>query len=42
MDESDIEGFDKFIERNWGIKNKETVLAGSDVERRGRPRKSEI
>ena len=40
MDESDIEGFDKFVERNWGIKNKETVLAGSDIERRGRPRKT--
>ena len=42
MDESDIEGFDKFIERNWGIKYKETVPAGTDIERRGRPRRTEI
>ena len=45
MDESDIEGFDKFIERNWGIKNKETVPVGADAEgtvKRGRPRKTEI
>ena len=41
MDESDIEGFDKFIERNWGIKSKETVPVVA-TERRGRPRKSEI
>ncbi len=42
MDESDIEGFDKFIERNWGIKHKETVRVGANEERRGRPRKTEI
>ena len=42
MDESDIEGFDKFIERNWGIKHKETVRVGANEERRGRPRKAEI
>ncbi len=41
MDESDIEGFDKFIERNWGIKSKGTVPVVA-TERRGRPRKSEI
>ena len=40
MDESDIEGFDKFIERNWGIKYKEAIPAGTDIERRGRPRKT--
>ena len=42
MDESDVEGFDKFVERNWGIKHKETVRVGADEERRGRPRKTEI
>ena len=43
MDESDIEGFDKFIERNWGIKHKETVpVGGAEVERRKRPRTTEI
>ena len=42
MDESDVEGFDKFVERNWGIKRKETVRVGADEERRGRPRKTEI
>ena len=42
MDESDVEGFDKFVERNWGIKHKETVRVGVDEERRGRPRKTEI
>ena len=45
MDESDIEGFDNFIERNWGA-NKRAVAEGNRVtttkERRGRPRKSEI
>ena len=45
MDESDIEGFDNFIERNWGAK-KRAVAERSRVtateERRGRPRKSEI
>ena len=43
MDESDIEDFDKFVERNWGIKNKETVSVGVDAgERRKKPRKTEI
>ena len=42
MDESDVEGFDKFVERNWGIKHKETVRVSADEERRGRPRKTEI
>ncbi len=45
MDESDIEGFDNFIERNWGA-SKRAVAERSRVttteERRGRPRKSEI
>ena len=45
MDESDIEGFDNFIERNWG-EQKRKVAEKSRVpvteERRGRPRKSEI
>ena len=45
MDESDIEGFDKFIERNWGRKNKETVQVSAVAEKttkRGRPRKKQI
>ncbi len=45
MDESDIEGFDNFIERNWGA-SKRAVAERSRMtateERRGRPRKSEI
>ena len=43
MDESDIEGFDKFIERNWGMKAKQTVTVSANTEgttRRGRPRKA--
>ncbi len=45
MDESDIEGFDKFIERNWGSRKKETVQAVASTTgttRRGRPRKKQI
>ena len=45
MDESDIEGFDKFVERNWGSRKKETVQAVATAEgttKRGRPRKNEI
>ena len=45
MDESDVEGFDNFIERNWG-KQKREIAERSRVtlteERRGRPRKAEI
>ena len=45
MDESDIEGFDNFIERNWGA-SKRAVAERSRMtaaeERRGRPRKSEV
>ena len=52
MDESDLEEFDKFVERNWGKARKnETIpvsvgvaLQGDPQEeqpkRRGRPRKS--
>ena len=45
MDESDIEGFDNFIERNWGEKKRQTAQRSrvtATEERRGRPRKSEI
>ena len=44
MDESDIEGFDNFIERNWGSKKRQAVQASAApaVERRKKPRKSEI
>ena len=44
MDESDVDDFDKFIERNWGKQNKEaipvsaTVISGDEQspKRRGR------
>ena len=45
MDESDIEDFDKFVERNWGSKKKETIQVSATTTgtgKRGRPRKSKI
>ena len=45
MDESDIEGFDNFIERNWGTQKRQIAQRSrltTAEERRGRPRKSEI
>ena len=45
MDESDIEEFDRFIERNWGKQKEEaipvsaTVTEGETAKRRGRPKK---
>ena len=44
MDESDIEEFDRFIERNWGSQKRETVPVSASVtadvqKRRGRPKK---
>ena len=45
MDESDIEEFDRFIERNWGKQKEEaipvsaTVTEGETTKRRGRPKK---
>ena len=29
MDDTDLESFDKFVERHWGNKQKQTVLASS-------------
>ena len=46
MDEADVEEFDKFVERNWGTKQKtktEAIPVSATVEapkRRGRPRKA--
>ena len=45
MDESDIEGFDNFIERNWGASKREVAQRSRMTiveERRGKPRKSEV
>ena len=47
MDESDAEAFDKFVERHWGNKAKETVTVSSEPvetkpKRRGRKPKTEI
>ena len=45
MDESDIEGFDNFIERNWGASKREVAERSRMTiveERRGKPRKSEV
>ena len=45
MDESDIEEFDRFVERNWGKQKEEaipvsaTVTEGETTKRRGRPKK---
>ena len=46
MDEADIEEFDKFVERNWGTKQKleaipvsATVSTEEAPKRRGRPKK---
>ena len=42
MDESDIDDFDKFVERNWGKKPNSVRVSATATERRGRPRKSEV
>ena len=47
MDETDAEAFDKFVERHWGNKLKETVAVSSEPveakpKRRGRRPKTEI
>ena len=44
MDESDLEEFDKFVERNWGTTHKAipvsaSVSSTSQAKKRGRPRK---
>ena len=41
MDETDVEAFDRFVEKHWG-NNKETVQVNATVQttsRRGRPTK---
>ena len=43
MDESDLEEFDRFVERNWGTNKKEAVPVSATIEpvkRRGRPKKN--
>ena len=43
MDESDIDGFDEFVERNWGTRKKETVQASAgETAKRGRRKKTEV
>ena len=49
MDASDVEQFDKFVEKHWGnnLKQKETVTVSADIEeekpkRRGRKKKTEV
>ena len=43
MDESDIDGFDEFVERNWGSRKKETVQASAgETVKRGRRKKTEV
>ena len=33
MDETDVEAFDKFIEKHWGKKSNETVTVNSEAEK---------
>ena len=40
MDETDVEAFDKFIEKHWAKKAKATVAVNSEVEKPKRGRKS--
>lgn len=40
MDETDVEAFDKFIEKHWGKKSNETVTVNSEAEKPKRGRKS--
>ncbi len=49
MDASDVEQFDKFVEKHWGnnLKQKETITVSADIEeekpkRRGRKKKTEV
>ena len=47
MDEVDVEAFDKFIEKHWGNKMKETVTVSSEpveekTKKRGRKPKTKI
>ena len=47
MDATDLESFDKFIEKHWGnsLKQKETVSVSAGIERpkrRGRKPKTQI
>lgn len=49
MDASDVEQFDKFVEKHWGnnLKQKETITVPADIEeekpkRRGRKKKTEV
>ena len=52
MDASDVEQFDKFVEKHWGeqLKKKEAVTVSSNVEnseekkvtKRGRKKKTEV
>ena len=39
MDETDVEAFDKFIEKHWAKKAKTTVAVNSEVEKPKRGRK---
>lgn len=43
MDETDLEAFDKFVEKHWGNNNKETVQVNATAQstnKRGRPTKN--
>ena len=46
MDDTDLEKFDKFVERHWGNGNKQTISVGADMidnkSRRGRRPKTQI
>ncbi len=42
MSEDDVEDFDRFIERNWGKEQKETVLVGASSETKKRGRKPKM
>ena len=40
MDETDVEAFDKFIEKHWSKKSKETVAVNAETEKPKRGRKA--
>ena len=43
MDETDQEEFDKFVEKNWGVKynsDSEVMQVSAEPVRRGRPKKN--
>ena len=42
MDDSDIEGFDKFVEENWGVKIKDGYAGVEQISNVKKPAKKEV